>query len=88
VQAPSPESSRAESKQELRITHETGKRNPTSTPDAGTQNANQCQIELSYERKNVLAEKQQLAGIKGIKTEIKHTCKLEASTPIAQQKKG
>jgi hypothetical protein len=60
------------------------KRNPTSTPDAGTQNTKQCQIEISCERKNVLANKQQLAVIKGIKTEIKHMCKLEASTPTAQ----
>jgi hypothetical protein len=44
---------RAKSKLELRTTHETGKWNPTSTPDAGTQNANQCQAELSCEWKNV-----------------------------------
>jgi hypothetical protein len=51
---------RAESKPELRTTHETGKRNSTNTPDARTRNANQCQAELSCEWKNVLAVKQQL----------------------------
>jgi hypothetical protein len=48
---------RAESKPELRTTHETGKRNPTNTPDARTRNANQCQAELSCEWKNVFGSK-------------------------------